>query len=360
MALEKNPMRIAIIAPYSTGTMRGNITTVRRISRSFSGAGVEHIVLPMDAFEPEEIERRIRLFSPDLIHAFHAFYCGETACSLAQRLKIPCVVTLIGSDINDPLFRDHGSTGCSVAMAAAVTCFDQAEADMAARYFPHRASRLAVIPQGVEVLAPCAWPEIPDSAFVVLLPAALRPVKNVEFPLRALAPLCEMVKGLQLVIAGGVINQEYAAGIRCMLADAPFARWFGEVPYERMGGLYARADVVLNCSRFEGMPNSLLEAIALGRPVLVADIPGNRSLVRHGETGWLYKDEVDFRATIVRLAGDPGLRKTVGGHARDFVQADFSCRLEVERYLSLYESVIRATFSLDKKYDKAVRPCNLL
>jgi glycosyltransferase involved in cell wall biosynthesis len=115
----------------------------------------------------------------------------------------------------------------------------------------------------------------------------------------------------------------------------------GEVPYDQMGDLYTRADLVLNCSLFEGMPNSLMEAMALGRPVLARDIPGNHSLIRDGETGWLYQDEDDFRRQISLLVADADLRKQTGCRARDFVQSHFSPALEAERYLQLYNSLMQ-------------------
>lgn len=108
-----------------------------------------------------------------------------------------------------------------------------------------------------------------------------------------------------------------------------------------MGDLYARADIVLNCSLFEGMPNSLLEAMALGRPVLAVDIPGNRSLVRDGETGLLFRDDADFRRQLLRLARDAELRETCGANARKHIQNGFSPVREAEGYLLLYTSVLR-------------------
>lgn len=332
-------MRIAIISPYSTGTMRGNITTVRRIAASLEGAGVDVAVFPLDAFSREELDRNVHSFSPDIVHAFHAYYCGETACNLSEQLKIPCVITITGSDVNEPAFRDSAATVRAIAAVDALVCFDDAEAAIVTRHFSGSRGRLVLIPQGVETLPAGRCPEFPGDAFVVLLPAALRPVKNVEFPLRALAPLCGRIEKLLLVIAGGVIDQEYAACIREILSGTPFARWLGEVPYERMGSLYTRADVVLNCSRFEGMPNSLLEAMALARPVLAADVPGNRSLVNHGRTGLLYRDESDFRNQVVRLAGDPGLCVNLGKRARDFVLVNFPRAVEAERYIKLYKGL---------------------
>ena len=331
-------MRIAIISPYSCGPMRGNITTVRRIALALENAGVETAILPVDAMSVEEMDSGLHSFAPDVIHAFHAGYCGEPACFLAERLGIPCLITLTGSDINESKFRENAGTRHALAKAAAIVCFDEPAAAQASRFFPEIAGRVFTVPQGVVAL-PVAGDEnnvISDDAFVLLLPAAIRPVKNIEFPLRALSPLARENRQLLFVIAGGVIDQGYADAVREMLAETPFARWLGEVPYGKMGNLYARADVVLNCSHVEGMPNSLLEAMALARPVLAANIPGNHSLVHDSETGWLYSDESDFRSRVRQLMGDAALCAEVGMRARDYVQSEFSPVIEAERYIKLY------------------------
>jgi glycosyltransferase involved in cell wall biosynthesis len=290
-----------------------------------------------------DMEYHLRSFAPDIIHAFHAGYCGETACTLAEGFGIPFAITITGSDINEPLFRERVGIHHSMAMAAGIVCFDELAAAQVAGLFPEITGRIIVIHQGVVPLpvvqdAGCAFPE---DAFILLLPAALRPVKNIEFPLRALAPLVRKKQNLLLVIAGGVIDQEYADIIQEMLAEAPFASWLGEVPHEQMGALYARADAVLNCSHNEGMSNSLLEAMALARPVLAADIPGNRALVHDNETGWLYRDEAELRTIVTRLMGDAALRAEVGVRAGEFVQSHFSPRIEAARYIELYTALLR-------------------
>lgn len=334
-------MRVAIISPYSYGPMRGNITTVRRIAGALEDNCVETAILASDVMSVAEMENRLHSFGPDVIHAFHAGLCGETACHLAGALGVPCVITITGSDINEPLFREQGGTRWAMETAAAIVCFDELEAGQVLRFFPGAAERISVIPQGVATLPQVVGLDaaIPADAFVLLLPAALRPVKNIEFPLRALASLAFENDKLLLVIAGGVIDHSYADRVREMLAGAPFAVWLGEVPFEQMGALYTRADVVLNCSHFEGMPNSLMEAMALARPVLAVDIPGNRSLVHDNETGWLYSDESEFMALVTRLMGDAALRTEVGRRAREYVQSVFSPRLEAERYIELYTTL---------------------
>ncbi len=334
-------MRIALISPYSIGPMRGNITTVNRIERHLGKLGIETLLLPLDALSQGEIEKRLLKFSPDLVHAFHARYCGEIAGNLARRLGVPLVITTTGSDINDALLRDHPLTGRAMTDADAVVCFSTIEADEVATHFPTVSERITIVHQGVEPLPVTGENslDISEDDFVILLPAALRPVKNVEFAIRSLAGFQAASRKMRLIIVGGEVDREYASVIRSMLYKSPWASWPGEVPQSRMGDLYCRAGVVLNCSIHEGMPNSLMEAMALGRPVLAADIPGNRSLVKDGETGWLYSDEGDFQKKLSRIAADPVLRKDCGDRAREFVQLNFSPVSEAESYIKLYRSL---------------------
>lgn len=334
-------MKIAIISPYSVGPIRGNITTVNRIAHFLGRAGADTIVLPVDAYSAEEMSMHLAGFAPDLIHGFHAYFCGEIAAAIAQHFRIPFTITFTGSDICDPALRDHPATARAVAQAAAITCFSQSEADEVVARFPQTARRWAIIPQGVEPLPISGNQEfgIPADAFVVLLPAALRRVKNVEFAIDAIKPLWQAEKRFRLVLAGGEIDKQYADAIRSMLDMSPWVTWLGETPHNRMGDLYRRADLVLNCSRFEGMPNTLMEAMALGRPVVAADIPGNRSLVSHGRTGWLFKDEAGFRKLVLQLAEDSLTRAEAGYRAREEMQARFSPRREAMSYLSLYHEL---------------------
>src|SRR5439155_158176 len=76
----------------------------------------------------------------------------------------------------------------------------------------------------------------------------------------------------------------------------------GAAPHAQLGSLLSRADVVVNCSISEGgMANSGLEALWLGRAVLASDIEGNRSVIEHGETGLLFRDEAEFERGAAAL-----------------------------------------------------------
>lgn len=336
-------MRIALISPYSGVPMRGNITTVRRIHHFLGSAGAVTVILAADALSLNEMENRLAEFRPDLVHGFHAHHTGAITRQLAERLRIPFVLTITGSDLHDPLQRNHPDTVAAISAAHGVVCFNDSDAGMLREHLPRCRGKIFIVPQGVEPLPGGEGYSfgLDHDAFILLLPAALRPVKQVEFPLLLLPRLLPQDPTLRLVIAGGVIDREYAASISGMLSDTPSASWLGEVPGEQMGALYRRADLVLNCSRSESMPNSIMEALALGRPVLAADIPGNRPLVKHGETGWLYGNEDEFKKLVLQIRGNRALRERVGGRAAEFMRENFSPRVEAERYLSIYRELKR-------------------
>jgi len=342
-------MRIALISPYSIGPLRGNITTVNRICRFLRQSGAEVLVLPADALSAAEMEMRLISFAPQLIHGFHAHYCGRLAHRLAERLDLPFIITITGSDLHDPLLRDHSDTIRAIEAAQSVVCFGLSEAAKLTGHFPKVADRITIIPQGVEILPVSATDSfgLKDDAFVLLLPAAIRSVKHIEFPLQVLAPMVSQYPAIKLVIAGGIIDQDYAATIRSILCDARYAAWLGEIPRKQMGSLYTRADVVLNCSHSESMSNTLLEAMALGRPVLASDIPGNRTLVRHDVTGLLYQDKDSFSKNVVRLMESAELRAALGRHASEYMHDYFSPQKEVAEHIRLYQSLI------SKNHDKS-------
>lgn len=91
---------------------------------------------------------------------------------------------------------------------------------------------------------------------------------------------------------------------------------------------------VLNSSDAEGMPNAVLEAMALGVPVLCRDVPGNRDVVESGRVGgWLWRDEADFSKQCDRLLD------TWAGTATE--------PLDIDRVVAAGARFVAERFSLD-------------
>jgi glycosyltransferase involved in cell wall biosynthesis len=341
-------MKVALLTPCYYPFVRGNAVTVRRVESNLVGCGCEVEVFPLDTITAEDTLKGVKRFGPHLIHAFHGFQGGRIARLIAGTLRKPYVITLTGSDVYEALqdARRH-DTVSALENSAAVVAFHDSIRNRLVEDLPELAGKIFVIAQGVEMPGsdyPHHGEFRPlDDDLVILLPAGLRPVKNVAFAPPVLARLHERGARLYFILVGPVLHRGYAAEVLAEQERFPFAHYFGEVGHNSIGWLYGQADVVLNTSSFEGgMSNAVLEAMLLGKAVLASNIEGNRSVIEDGVTGFLYQGESDFLEKLERLMGDERLRHRLGKNARSFVEKNFSPEEEAATYLELYEKVLAA------------------
>jgi glycosyltransferase involved in cell wall biosynthesis len=101
------------------------------------------------------------------------------------------------------------------------------------------------------------------------------------------------------------------------------------------------ADVSCLTSETEALPMVLLEAMALGKPVVAIDVGGVRNAVEDGETGLLVRRDhpADFADSLLRLADDRGFAAHLGARSRERQITRFSSERMVDDYARLFESV---------------------
>ncbi|NTU41853.1 MAG: glycosyltransferase family 4 protein, partial [Nitrospirales bacterium] len=101
-------------------------------------------------------------------------------------------------------------------------------------------------------------------------------------------------------------------------------------------------DVFVLPSLSEGIPRCVMEAMACGIPVVASDIPGNRDLVRHGETGLIFKpgDHKGLSEMILSLIISSNAAREMAVRARKVVEADFSGSRMASEYTDLYEEIL--------------------
>lgn len=107
--------------------------------------------------------------------------------------------------------------------------------------------------------------------------------------------------------------------------------------------LIAAADVVVLPSYREGLPRALLEAAAMGRPMVATDVPGCRELVIDGETGLLCRDRdaaslAQAMAEMAQMSADD--RAAMGQRARLMVETSYDASMVGQRYLDLLREVM--------------------
>ncbi len=118
--------------------------------------------------------------------------------------------------------------------------------------------------------------------------------------------------------------------------------WVGSVPLNQIASIWRNAHIAVLPSFYgEGVPKSLLEAAASGKPLIATDMPGCRDVVVNEETGLLVppRDPTALAEAIIRLAGDPALRRRLGQAARVRVEERFSIDQVIDQTLSLYRSL---------------------
>lgn len=106
--------------------------------------------------------------------------------------------------------------------------------------------------------------------------------------------------------------------------------------------LYSLSDVFVIPSRQDNLPNTVLEAMACGTPVVGFDVGGIPDMVRSGETGWLAASE-DVRAlrdAIQTALRDDKRRARMGRRCRETVESEYTIETQASAYRCLYESIL--------------------
>jgi glycosyltransferase involved in cell wall biosynthesis len=101
-------------------------------------------------------------------------------------------------------------------------------------------------------------------------------------------------------------------------------------------------DVLVLASSSEGMPFSLLEAMAAGKPVVGSRVPGIEDLVLDGRNGFCYSpgDVEGLARILMDLAANPDLRRRLGQEGRRMVEADYTSEQMVAATQNLYETLV--------------------
>ncbi len=106
--------------------------------------------------------------------------------------------------------------------------------------------------------------------------------------------------------------------------------------------LIADSDLFLLPSRWEGMPNALLEAAALGRATLCANVEGVAEILGEDASEQIYRpgDVEEQRVKLARLTDDAALRRDVGERNRRRVLAEFTVEATTKRYETLWTRLL--------------------
>ncbi len=173
---------------------------------------------------------------------------------------------------------------------------------------------------------------------------------------KGIRPLVEAVRlvraqgiDLRLLLAGDTDSENPTAippHELQKLNEEPGITWLGHVADIR--GLWTRCHIAALPSRREGLPKSLLEAAAAGRPLVATDVPGCREIAVEGLNAKLVPvdDPRALAAALSLLARDAGLRRGMGAASRRLVESDLSASAVGAATLSLYQHLLQDSTGL--------------
>jgi len=106
--------------------------------------------------------------------------------------------------------------------------------------------------------------------------------------------------------------------------------------------LLSRFDLFVMTSSLEGIPRCMMEAMAVGVPMVAYDIPGVDKLVTHGETGLLapYGDKAALASYCRQLLDDPELVATLSANARQLIDEKYSAARMAQEYEHLFADLL--------------------
>ena len=274
---------------------------------------------------------------------FGAGMPGYLAVTFAAWLRSPSLVLVRGNDFDQDWFEPHRSLWVREALSRA-SVIGAVSRDMVRRIhalYPDR--EVCMVPNGVDVSALELLPRdrrLQDEIRarlttrgrkIIGLFGELKHKKGVAFWLGALRDT-GLLGRVGLLVVGRWLDDETSQ----IIDDPVLAPESVHIPFsnrDRLPGFYTACDFVALPSLFEGMPNVLLEAMALGVVPIVSDAGAMGEVVRDGETGFVFPSEDRYaaaEATARALSMNDSRRKAMGERARDFVISNFSVEREAE------------------------------
>jgi glycosyltransferase involved in cell wall biosynthesis len=296
---------------------------------------------------------------PDIVHVQTPFLAHYAGLRLARRLGVPCVATY-HTLFEEYLFHYVPLAPRALLRALARRLSRSQCNTLDAVVVPSTAMRETLARYGVDVptaIVPTGIP-LPDFAGgdgerfraarsiapgrpVLLYVGRVAFEKNIDFLLRVLARVRAALPEALLVICGegpATASLRRLAGELGVAANVLFAGYLDRA--SALLDCYRAADAFVFASRTETQGLVLLEAMALGVPVVATAVMGTRDIVGPARGALVARDdEADFAAQVLALLRDRGLRERLAGDALAYA-AEWSAPAAAARMEALYRSVL--------------------
>jgi glycosyltransferase involved in cell wall biosynthesis len=270
--------------------------------------------------------------------SWHLF--ATPAVWVAKLRGVPSVVNYRGGEAENFLARSAGVVLKTLRSASALAV----PSGFLEQVFRRRGVQATVVPNIVDTehFRPAGASQESRAPHLVVA-RSLEPIYDIATALRAFHVVRNDFPDATLTIAGSGPEEGALRALADELGIAEATSFRGRLDRNEMAELYRSASVVINPSRVDNMPNSVLEAMASGAVVVSTDVGGVPFVVRDGVTGLLVPagDAAAMAAMVLRALGDPQL----AGRLRDAALADiqqYTWGRVRQKWADVYASVLPA------------------
>ena len=361
---ERSPSGIAGVTEHSPGLEqgRGADRAMRWLAAPLKAVGLPRAGL----YQLWSLVRFLREHRPDIVHVhfaqgYYAWIAGLIGCR-------PLVVSVMGGDI---LFEEQGAPE---PMTRWLTLELLRQADYITSKSHHLTAVLDRMGGFAHKTERVLW-GVPTSRFrridagalrarlgigparrVVLSPRILQPLYRVHLLVEAMPRVVREIPEALLLVTEHRADPGYRASIVRRVAELGLGDhvvFCGDIGHEDMPALYSAAEVSVGIPSSDGLPQTLLEAMACETPSILSRLPRYEEIVRHGESAYFVEPAPEaVAAGVTALLRDPELRARISRNALEIVSRegdlDDSARRVLRRYRELAASVPPRACSLSR------------
>ena len=262
--------------------------------------------------------------------AWHLF--AAPAIWIASLLGVPAVVNYRGGEAAAFLARRAAIVRFTLRRAAALVV----PSGFLREIFARHGMAAEIVPNVVDLSEFHPAPIVPSDLRIVVT-RNLERIYDVATAIRALAIVKTHERDAAMTVAGSGPERATLEALARELGVADAVRFTGRLDHSKLPELYREASVALNPSRVDNTPNSLLEALASGVPIVSTDVGGVPHLVAHEKTALLvpHGNPAAMADAVLRLYHDHTLAKRLRSEGLAYVQ-QFAWRHVREGLLSAY------------------------
>jgi glycosyltransferase involved in cell wall biosynthesis len=310
---------VALLSPIEELGRMFRKAGLRVLDRGRAGEGPLHLLVR--SFGRADVAWIAGVLGREAAHIVHLHTFGSQV--VGTRAALRAGTRVVRTEHSTRVYDDPSCwpfSRWSLARTDLALAVSQHVHDVAVRKAPWARGRLRVVPNGVDVERFAPAGESPTGPFSFVLVGRLEPRKGVDLALRALAD----VPGARLDVVGDGAARATLEALARELRVSDRVRFHGAVDDVRP--ILATAHAALGSSRTEGLGIALLEAMAMGLPVVSFAVGGVRETVVDGGTGLLARegDVGSLAAAMRRAAGAVDGMRRLGEAGRRRVVEHFS------------------------------------